>query len=285
MTDCIRTIDQIFQDINRFPSLNDKIRYLRAIDDVTEDSIYAGGVVDNNEIELIVAELSDRIYDAVQEAPKNPKVKKIMLIRINQGGRYLYDRIVAKIIERDRNIDFVHAAVRVQSRIGIEVKKYQIPVELHDLATGESIQDLRGIYAICIDDIIDGGGTRGFLDKYFTEGFVKPPVGVDYVFMVQREEQLPERLVDWSIDFSEKLRNGIRFLSDEWLLGLGLDYTLIIEDQEPLHIGREVDMTRTKHGGIYAINRDMVGRLKQAYQQSEDYIKNQLNNLGLLTVK
>jgi hypothetical protein len=103
--------------------------------------------------------------------------------------------------------------------------------------------------------------------------------------MVQREEQLHERLVDWSIDFSEKLRNGIRFLSDEWLLGLGLDYTLIIEDQEPLHIGREVDMTRTKHGGIYAINRDMVGRLKQAYQQSEDYIKNQLNNLGLLTVK
>ena len=285
MTDCIRTIDQIFQDNTRFPSLNDKIRYLRTIDDVTEDSIYAGGVVDSNEIEMIVTELSDRIYDTMHEAPKNLKVKKIMLIRINQGGRYLYDRIVAKIIEKDRTIDFVHAAVTVQSRFGIEVKTYQIPVELHDLATDESIQDLQGIYAIGIDDIIDGGGTRGVLDKYFKEGFVKPPVGVDYVFMIQREEQLPERLVDWPIGFSEKLRNGIRFLSDEWLLGLGLDYTLITEDQELLHIGREVDMTRTKHGGIYAINRDMLGRLKQAYQQSGDYIKNQLSNLGLLTVK
>jgi hypothetical protein len=44
-------------------------------------------------------------------------------------------------------------------------------------------------------------------------------------------------------------------------------------------------MTRTKHGGIYAMNRDMLGRLKQAYQESGDYIKNQLNNLGLLTDK
>jgi pyrimidine operon attenuation protein/uracil phosphoribosyltransferase len=284
MTDCIRTIDQIFQDNTRFPSLNDKIRYLRAIDDVTEDSIYAGGVVDSNEIEMIVTELSDRIYVAMHEASKNPKVKKIMLIRINQGGRYVYDRIVAKIIEKDQTIDFVHAAVTVQSRFGIEVKEYQIPVELYDQATGESIQDLEGIYAIGIDDIIDGGGTRSVLDKYCKEGFVKPPVGVDYVFMVQREE-LPERLVDWSIGFSEKLRNGIRFLLDAWLLGLGLDYTLITENQKPLHIGREVDMTRTKHGGIYAMNRDMLGRLKQAYQESGDYIKNQLNNLGLLTDK
>jgi pyrimidine operon attenuation protein/uracil phosphoribosyltransferase len=233
MTDCIRTIDQIFQDNTRFPSLNDKIRYLRAIDDVTEDSIYAGGVVDSNEIEMIVTELSDRIYVAMHEASKNPKVKKIMLIRINQGGRYVYDRIVAKIIEKDQTIDFVHAAVTVQSRFGIEVKEYQIPVELHDQATGESIQDLEGIYAIGIDDIIDGGGTRSVLDKYCKEGFVKPPVGVDYVFMVQREE-LPERLVDWSIGFSEKLRNGIRFLLDAWLLGLGLDYTLITENQKPL---------------------------------------------------
>ena len=285
MTDCIRTIDQIFQDNTRFPSLHDKIRYLRAIDDVTEDSIYVGGVVDSNEIEMIVTELSDRIYVAMHEASKNPKVKKIMLIRINQGGRYVYDRIVAKIIEKDQTIDFVHAAVTVQSRFGIKVKEYQIPVELHDQATGESIQDLEGIYAIGIDDIIDGGGTRNVLDKYFKEGLVKPPVGVDYVFMVQREEQLTERVVEWSIGFSEKLRNGIRFLLDAWLLGLGLDYTLIAENQEPLHIGREVDMTRTKHGGIYAMNRDMLGRLKQAYQESGDHIKNQLSNLGLLTDK
>ena len=261
------------QDTERFPLLYDGnsavyslqgVRYpltVRFADD-TVHPIMKGGLITKEEVEQIAEATAQYILD-------NHTNETILLIEILEGALSYSRRVARSIQKHGAQINCTLTSIKIRSyEDGSRAGCHRIDQPLLDEQQRE-IGSLSVYHSVIVlDDLIDSGGTFGWLAREYLPDL--SPKKIEACFML-------EKVRPRSPELEEALAGNVLIgvqVPDFWVVGYGPDITLPGTGLlAPLHLCRG-----ELPGGVYGFNSDIEQQLIAAYHADPTAITDQLRN-------
>ncbi|MDD5758329.1 MAG: phosphoribosyltransferase family protein [Desulfobulbaceae bacterium] len=196
--------------------------------------------------------------------------QRLLVVVILEGGRCFGEMVIEELaaLQKEYALHYEVATIQIRSYgQGSQAARHKVLQPLRD-PLGREIRDCAGFDGVLlVDDLIDGGATLAWLIGDYLPLLSAKVVGV--YTMLEKERQR-SRAID-ELLAGHLVWTGKR-VSDEWLVGYGLDLALPGgADGSTLHLFRQA-----LPGGIYAFNEQIEQRLTAECQLNPQSVIQQL---------